>query len=350
MKNSKRNSGYSLIDFVIAMTIMIIVGVLFQQLLLSFSGVQYNLIKKMQMSAHLNLTLVDVDIRLANAAKLDPGEDITGLTGQLLYKGIFPLQSNADFPECKIDTTAGVERHALRVSYINNNFRPLKTLNPWSENSIPPANTIRMSYLTTADGKFVFVDGSKNVDEILLIDGDDLGARRFRVNTVVPMASTPIDPYDLLPKAPPPFSYNIVTVKQPLTSSGVVKVPDAFKNISGSVVYGLATEVICSKDTGEIITINDNGLTKTSNIIFSPPSGAELTRFRFSYYNTKKAITVTNAVFYDYPYADLTKQSCINVIRLEVEFKETANGKIHKFGRVFMLKNFNDARPALCQT
>jgi hypothetical protein len=346
----KTKRGYTLVDFMIATTLMLTILSILYQLLLSFSAVQMMIHKRTDLTTHLNLTLSDIDIRLANTARLDPGEDVTSLTGLLIYKGFVPLQSAAGFPQCKLQATVGSEIQALRVSFINQYLRPLKTFNPWDENLALPQGSLRLSYQTAASGNFVFADGARNVDEILLIDGENLRSRRYRVSSVGPVLGSGNDPYDLVVRPPGGFNYTVLTVSQPLTLSGIPKPKDSVLMVSGSIVYGLATEVICATDQNEIVSINDNGLTQKTNIIFTAPKGTDITRFKFSYYATKKNVTIDPAAFFDFPWTDPTKQICINVVRLEIEFKDLSSGKYQKFERLFMLRNFNDARPVVCQT
>ena len=276
--------------------------------------------------------------RIYNATWLTPAEGLDA-PGNQVYRGVYGVNGTDPIRGCqylKAANGTGDQYSILRYTTILNLFAPEPTLKAWDETTIagtPIPVTLSLTNTPPAPG-YVFQSGIKNVSEIVLIDADSTDIHRYSVNSVKVDKSRRVLPFD----------YNAVSVSHAKTVTGKIVTNLNSKFITGSLVLGSETRLLCIDPKGRIIEMTEPNL--TTQVLFDPrPFLATISQFEIRFMSTPNLARLDPTAFIPFP-SDVPTQSCLNAALISLTLNQ--GNLVKPFKKVVLINNFNAHRALNC--
>jgi hypothetical protein len=358
MKNSSRR-GLTIVELMVAMVILFGVGLgAVVYTLTQFNDKSHSYSEEEIMKADASLTAESVMTDIFNAAYLRPHEGLDEPT-DLAYNGISGIDGESDamadhLGACDYQGPPDAETFSiLRQTALNAILSPEKTLGPWREVDIAgqgPEHFLNITLHNTGPSNFIFFNGSRNINEILILDGDGAYARRYKVLSVTKKINTDVDPYDNQIKPGNQFSYTQLELEMPRTFTAKVQPPTPSTFVTGSIVYGAQTRDLCIGGNGNVIA-HDEVSDTYKNLFTSNAQSYVVSRFSFEFLNLKPGVNLSGLTWFSFGALDDQWRACQNVARLSLQIApRNPHAELINIERVFYLNSTASSRPSYCDT
>lgn len=346
----KNHSGFNILEFTVAISISVIIMSASASYLSAYSQVtkRFNQIEGVKNDLEISLTSVFREFK--NISRLSPTEDFQN-SNDRLYPGLYEVQNPPVNAKCVVDyADPSLKKVAFRMTAFESRMLPEKLLIAWNENYInlsnPPfqAPNIRLSYHDFDPvNKYLFQNGEKNADEIILVDADMLTLRRYSVSNVAVIRD--LDPRTNTPS--PGAVFNEVTLAIPKMISGSPLSPRPLSFITNSMAFPSITNIICVTANDEIILYDE--ATGTARPLLNVKSyDLKIIQFTVDYYIAKAGTTLQSSLFQSFP-ADPFERSCVSSLMLKIRLAPTSGtGLETTIKKIIPLDNFITDRPAGC--
>ncbi|MCM2324063.1 MAG: prepilin-type N-terminal cleavage/methylation domain-containing protein [Oligoflexia bacterium] len=343
--------GFTLTEVLVSSALLGLLVVTSMQLLVKVDSESSVMQRSQQARIELLGVIDSVGALLFNAANISPRE---GLNSDLdrRYKGLTAYDSASATPFCKHAAEGGRETFSIvRLTHLKGKIFTEVTLRPWNEATPAsnPLSKLRLSFHNHPSYPFQVTDTTPKLErELLLIDGENLASRRYRVthaNHVV----TDKDPYSDVAVAGSTFIYTELSVDLPALPNGAAQTPEPLQFISGSTAYAAATSILCvSASDGKLITRDE--ATGEDRTLYDPAKDKfKITSFAVTYHGTTLASVLQSSLYAAFP-TSLTAIDCVNTARVSLELAPLAGPTSTpiRLQKQVLLNNFNLRRPASC--
>lgn len=357
----KHSYGFTVTELLLAVSISGMVIGLTTHLIYSFFSEQKNL--EVWSSGHLEMSsalrMIEGDLR--NVVRLEPMENLTA-DKLSFYFGVTSISPELTPSICLNNPKASV----IRYTTLNRKQRSERTLRSWSEeedvNQVGKAHELRVTADATSASMFGY---NRSPREIVIVDADRRGIRRYLTSGSYMYLGSNLDPYDDQPKVdalglPIIFPYAATNLKSSLSAIGAGVYQSASVMITGSEVYASDTYMICLRGSdGSLIRYNEN--TKEQDVLLQN-SNADFTieSFEVGYLATRPMTRVEPGNFQADMLA-LPNPACVDSILLTITLKgsdayirrnaEQNVGDIKaniSRNRIVYSQNLHEKRPLLC--
>jgi len=362
MKAKKGNLGFSLVELMVALPVVVI-------LLWAMLTLSEDLFRKsglvgteVQLKNQFNTIMNYVMAEMQSAVSLAPAENLY-VTGPE-YLGVAGIDSRVPklaTSACRNDRDAnGTEKFSIiRHTSISRALEVEKLLRPWNELDIDDLNKpLRLSYhANSASTSYPFQTSGGSValfPELYLIDADLFAYRRYRVISATHVV-TNLDPYDdqvklLANGTQDTFTYTQVQLGMPYNYEHVTQTKSALNFITGSMAYAANTKRTCVSPQNKLIELNET--TGETRELFDPSDFQfKFDKFQITYYGSKTSSTIDRTAFIEYPLTS-PQNVCMNLVNFRVQFSRAAAGGIPAstiaVDRMALIRNFNNKRAMSC--
>lgn len=358
----KKNAGFTLVEMAIAAALGTLVTVWGFQLMSSLVNSQVRVQETASVKGDLTTASHALWQRVGNVALITPPEGL-GAAADAAYPGVASPGAAIPVSGCQHEAIDGQnERFSIiRFTSFDNLLSPEITLRQWRD-SDHASDDLEITYHAPVDGvteriPYVFQVPEFAAQEVLLVDGDGIGMRRFRVLSYQTHLGVNLDPADGLPKVdaggnPILFNYRTVRLGPVMTLSGNT-VPMLNQNfVSGSILYSVKTSIACVSTSGKLIL--KDVMAGTEKVLLDPAAhGATLDLFEARYYGTRPTASherLELSLFHLFPLADSTQRNCLNNVLLRMRMTFLDPRKTPQLvEELVRLASFEDRRPAGCQ-
>ncbi|MCM2277137.1 MAG: hypothetical protein NDJ89_03610 [Oligoflexia bacterium] len=340
----RNQNAFSLTELLIGTGLLGLLALGSSELLVRLNRTSSGIISAESAKVEVLSSLDVMGATLFNAAPLQPKEGLLA-DGDALYKGLAGMASGASFPFCRFEAGGASERFSIaRVSAIRGRVRTETTLRPWNESS---SDKIRLSFHSEAG--YPFQPGATVPEkEILLIDGDNLSTRRYRVKRADHIV-TDREPYADVQVPGATYEYTELTVEPPPLPNAASQARMPISFISGSTAYVASTQVLCvAGDDGTLIAHDE--ATGQRTVIYDPrPDKVRIETFNISYFATKSGAILDPSSYGLFP-GTIDAIDCINAAMITLELKDQAgSARTLRRQKQVLLNNYNIRRPMACR-
>lgn len=372
--NNKKNltkDGFTLTEVIIAAALLGGLSLMIAHTVLKINSGTSVIINSQGIKAESRLVFEGLALRLFNTIRSSPVEDLFSSTpSDRKYMGIYGFAMGESYPWTSCSIEPG-KFSIVRFTSIIPKTKTESTLRLWRENqasttqlrlsrTIEDENEISgiSSGTETTDslGRKVTPLRSK-VTEVLVIDGDSLAQRRYKITARRKVVTNRDPNSDLGPTQFSPtlpiYTYTELTLSQPRLINGSVPKAEKSTFISGSTVYAVKTSVFCVRGNNlvEIIENPEDGATTTAKILLDA-SKSQLLIARFHVTFATSTSSQAGITYSEFPISvgGSSGIGCVNALKLLLELRPlsaslTSNIILQK---QILLGNHNENRPNVC--
>ncbi|MGE9745406.1 PulJ/GspJ family protein [Bdellovibrio bacteriovorus] len=358
----KKNSGFSVMELLLAVSISTIVIGIVTYLIHNFFSEQRNLEVWSGGQLEMSMALKNAEGDIRNVIRFDPVENLTSASS-VAYFGLTSLTAGLEPSVCLNDATGSV----IRYTTLDRKQRSERVLRAWSEladvNKTGSSHELRL----TADSSDSSMFGSsKSPREIVLVDADRRYIRRYKVASHTMRLNATLDPYDDQPRVdsfgnPIKFNYVSVILKSPPTANGSTITPKTSVFITGTEVYSSNTYYLCLRKSDRSLIKFDENSRQETVLLQNPHADFTINSFKIGYLATKSGLRVEPANFIP-DMLNASNNVCFNTVlfdlKLDASDSYLKRNQTQTVGdikstisrqRTVFSQNLNLKRPLSCQ-